>query len=332
MLVEKKHIRLLILLAILLPVAYIIHLLSGEIKVNFKDAVDSIFNFDSSNIQQYIFRNIRIPRVTTALLAGGALSISGLLMQTLFRNPLAGPYVLGLNSGASLFVGIAMLTGVSFFTSSFGIVVNAFLGALLFGFIILAFSKFVTNQLSLLLTGIMLGSFTSSFITIIQSASDAIDLKMFMLWGFGSLQKVTTSSLPYLVLFILGGLLLSLLLTKSLNTLVLGEHQAKLLGINVKRNRYLIIGITSILAGTVTAFCGPIAFVGLAVPNIIRLIFKTQHHGVLILASFLGGALFMITTDIIIQLIAPYFSIPINALTSIVGAPIVVLILFKKLK
>lgn len=330
--IESRHKILILTLAILLPVLAVFNLLSGQIDISLNDAFKSIFSFNNDDVNQVIFRNLRIPRMLMALLAGGALAISGLLMQTLFKNPLAGPYVLGINSGSSLLVGLTIMTGFEFFSSDLGVVINAFLGALIFGLIILAFSKYVVNQLSLLLIGIMLGSFTSSFISILQSSSDAVNLKVFTLWGLGSLSRVTMEHIPLIIAVVFLGVGLALIITKSLNILVLGESEAKLLGVNVKSLRYLIIAITAILSGIVTAYCGPIAFVGLAVPNIVRILFKTQHHLVLVLATFLSGAIFLLLTDTIIQLLAEQIVIPINALTSIVGAPIVVLIVFRKLR
>jgi iron complex transport system permease protein len=310
----------------------VIHLFAGQNDISFSEVWNGIFNFDETNMNQIIGREIRIPRMTTALLAGGALSLAGLLMQTLFKNPLAGPYVLGINSGATLLVGLSILSGVSFFSTDYGIVINALIGAFLFGLIILSFSKFVKNQLSLLLIGIMLGSFTSAFISILQSLSNANELKLFTLWGLGSLQKVTFEQIPMLLVILFVGLLLTLVLAKKLNLLILGESEAKLMGVNVKMTRYVIIGITALFTGVITAFCGPIAFIGLAVPNITRIIFKTQNHHILIITSFIIGAMFLLACDIIIQLLEHQIVIPINALTSIIGAPLVVLIVFRKLK
>ena len=332
MLISKRHRLILIILLALLPLFVFIHLISGQIDISPSDVWLSLTSFDENNMNHIIAKEIRIPRMTMAAVAGGALSIAGLLMQTLFKNPLAGPYVLGINSGATLLVALSIMTGVTFFSSDYGIIINALVGAFLFGLIILSFSRLIKNQVSLLLIGIMLGSFTSAFISILQSLSNAQELKMFTLWGLGSLQKVSIEQLPIILIIIGVGLILTVLLSKRLNVLILGESEAKLMGLNIKFTRYIIIGITALFTGIITAFCGPIAFIGLAVPNIVRLIFKTQNHLVLIIGSFIIGALFLLATDIIIQLLEHKIVIPINALTSIIGAPIVVLIVFKRLR
>ena len=330
--ISRRNKIILIVLLVVLPITMLIHLSAGIYSISFGDIWHGIVNFDPTNTNEIIGREIRVPRMMTALLAGGALSIAGLLMQTLFKNPLAGPYVLGINSGATLMVGLTILTGFSFFSTNLGIILNALIGAFVFGLIILAFSKIVKNQLSLLLIGIMLGSFTSAIVAILQSLSNAQELKLFTLWGLGSLQKITFAQLPIVVIIVFIGLALTALLGKKLNLLILGEKEAKLMGVNIQLTRYYIIGITAILAGVITAYCGPIAFVGLAVPNITRIIFKTQNHHLLIIASFVIGALFLLITDIIIQLLEARIVIPINAITALVGAPVVVLIVFRKLK
>lgn len=332
MLISKRHRVILLILVGLIPLFIIGHLLSGQLDINLADLWNSLFAFDKDNMNHIVAKEIRIPRMTMAALAGGALSVAGLLMQTLFKNPLAGPYVLGINSGATLLVALSIMTGVSFFSSDTGIIVNALVGAFLFGIIILSFSRLVKNQVSLLLIGIMLGSFTSAFISILQSISNANELKVFTLWGLGSLQKVSIEQLPTIIGVVLFGLILTIFLSKRLNLLILGENEAKLMGVNIRSTRYIIIGVTALLTGIITAFCGPIAFIGLAVPNIVRIIFKTQNHIVLILGSFFIGSLFLLTADIFIQLLEHKIVIPINALTSIVGAPIVVLIVFRRLR
>ncbi len=332
MLTERKHTLILIILLVSLPVFALLHLNSGQIDLGIGTMIDSMFSFNNENMNEVIAREIRIPRMLTALLVGGSLSIGGLLMQTLFRNPLAGPYVLGINSGSSLFVAFTIMTGVTFFQSDLGMIINALIGAFLFGLLILFFAGMVRNQISLLLVGIMLGSFTSAFISILETMSHAEELKVYMLWSLGSLQKVEFHQLGIISLIVFLGLIGALLISKQLNLLVLGEREAKSLGLNIKRIRYLIIGITALLTGVITAFCGPIAFVGLAVPNMVRILFKTQHHIVLITASFLLGAIFVMSVDAILQLLESWMVIPINAITSIIGAPIVVIIVFRRLR
>lgn len=317
---------------ILLPITGVIHFMSGHLDIGFGDLINSLFHFDETNTNQLIAREVRIPRMFTALIAGAGLSVAGLLMQTLFNNPLAGPYVLGINSGASLFVAFSIMTGIPFLSSDFGIITNALLGALIFGLIISLFSELVRSQISLLLIGIMLGSFTSAIVSLLEVSSNASELKIFTLWSLGSLSRIEFDQIPLISLVFIIGIVGSLFLVKPLNLLVLGQNQARLLGLNYKRTRFVIIGITAILTGLITAFCGPIAFVGLAVPNLVRILLKTQHHGLLIVSCAFIGGIFVLLCDALIQALENYMLIPINVLTSIIGAPIVVLLILRKLR
>lgn len=330
--ISKRHITIIIALLILLPAVAIVHLFAGQIGLDSGDYVSSIFNYSSSDSYQIIAREIRIPRMFMAIIAGAGLSIAGLLMQTLFNNPLAGPYVLGINSGASLFVAFSIMTGIPFFTSTLGITANALIGAFVFGMIILFFSRFLRSQVSLLLVGLMLGSFTGALVSLLQTTSQSDELKVFTLWALGSLQKVEFEQILPIFSVFLVGIILVTFTSKSLNILVLGEENARLLGVNIKKARLFIIILTALFTGLVTAFCGPIAFIGLAVPNLVRMIFKTQSHLTLLISCALAGSIFILLCDICIQLIEPYVMIPINVFTSIVGAPFVVLIILKKLR
>jgi len=330
--IAKKHSILFFVLIAGLPLFALTHLFAGQISVDFTDVFEALFNYKEQEINQLIIREIRFPRMIMAIIAGAGLSVAGLLMQTLFNNPLAGPYVLGINSGSSLFVALSIMTGIPFFTSEFGLITNALLGAFIFGVIILTFSRFAKTQISLLLIGIMLGSFISAFVSLLQSASDAQELKIFTLWALGSLQKVEFNQLPIVVSTAALGIIGSLFIIKPLNILILGESEAKLLGINIQKTRLIIIAITAILTGLVTAFCGPIAFVGLAVPNLVRILFKTQNHKVLVFANLLFGGIFILLCDIFIQLLEPYFMLPINVLTSMIGAPLVIFFILNRLK
>ncbi len=319
------------ILVTLLPIIAFIHLSSGAISIGFSDFYSALTNFDAQSTNQLIIKEFRFPRLIMGIIAGGGLSVAGLLMQTLFNNPLAGPNILGINSGASLFVAFSLMSGVPFFSSDFGTIISALLGAFAFGLLILAFSMVVKSNVSLLLIGIMLGSFTGAFVSILQAVSNPEDLKMFIMWAMGSLQQVEFSQLPIIFIFFLIGLLSCLFVVKSLNTLVLGENQALMLGIQVKYIRIFLIAITAILTGLITAFCGPIAFVGLAVPNIVKLLFKTQSHRTLLIGSLLVGSIFLLICDIFVQLIESTIHIPINAITSIIGAPFVIIIVLKRL-
>lgn len=332
MTLKKRDLFLFLSLLLALSLAVILHLSSGQIAITFSEFWDALFNFDQNNTQHIIAREFRVPRVTMAILAGAGLSISGMLMQTLFNNPLAGPYVLGINSGSSLFVAFTMMTGLTFFQSDLGIITSALIGALIFGFIILGFSLFVKSHISLLLIGLMLGSFTGSIISILQTFSTAQELKAFTMWTMGSLQQVQLHQLPMIVVLFIFGIFLSLFLIKPLNVLVVGEKSAAVLGMNIRTIRIATIAITALFTGSITAFCGPIAFVGLAVPNMTRYLFKSQSHGKLILANLFFGALFLVLSDTIIQLLEHKIQLPINAFTSIIGAPLIILIVLKRLK
>lgn len=310
----------------------LIHLNSGPTEISIKEFFNSLFNFDSKLQNQQIVRYLRVPRTVMAMVAGAGLSIAGLLMQTLFNNPLAGPYVLGINSGSSLFVAFSIMTGIPFFLSDFGIIINALIGAFLFGILILFFTRFVRNHISLLLIGLMLGYFTSAIVLILQTASEAQQLKLFALWSMGSLEKVQFDQLGIILMVFIVGIGGTIFLVKPLNLLITGENNAKLLGVNILQIRIVIIAITAILTGIITAYCGPIAFVGLAVPNMVRMLFKTQNHFTLIVASAIIGSAYLLLVDIVIQVFEPLFRIPINAFTSIIGAPIVVFMLLKRIK
>jgi iron complex transport system permease protein len=329
---KKRDLFLFILLSSVLVLAIFLHLISGQIAISFSEFSAAIFHFDPNNTKHIVALEFRLPRVTMALLAGAGLSISGMLMQTLFNNPLAGPYVLGINSGSSLFVAFSMMTGFAFFQTDFGIITSALIGALIFGFVILGFSLFVKSHISLLLIGLMLGSFTGSIISILQTFSSAQELKAFTMWTMGSLQHVQLQQLPIILLLFMLSVFLCLFLIKPLNVLVLGENTTAALGMNVKRIRIATISITALFTGLITAFCGPIAFVGLAVPNVTRYLFRTQSHSKLLVANFFLGAIFLLLSDTIIQLLEHKIQLPINAFTSIIGAPIIILIVLKRIK
>lgn len=328
---EKRHRILLIIALVLLPVLAYFHLTIGQIQLSSADFYNAFFNYSDSETGQLLVREFRLPRLIMAIVAGSSLAIAGMLMQTLFNNPLAGPYILGINSGASLAVALGTLSGISLFSSNIGLIGLALIGALVFGFIVLGFSLFVRNSLSLLLVGIMIGSFTSAITSLLQTISSADSLKVFTIWGMGSLQQVELSQLGIITVFFILGIFFSFFLIKPLNALVLGENASLLLGVPVKNLRIIIIVITALLAGLVTAFCGPIAFVGLAIPNLCKMLFKTQQHLVLLLGNILLGALFLISCDILVQGLEPLILVPINVIISIVGAPFVIFIILKRL-
>jgi iron complex transport system permease protein len=304
----------------------------GQIKVSVSDIQNALFDYDNSETSQLLIREFRLPRLIMACIAGAGLSLAGMLMQTLFNNPLAGPYVLGINSGASLMVAICLLTGFQFFGTSLGLISSALIGALVAGMLMMSITGFLRSQVSLLLVGLMFGSFTSAIVSLLEASSGAEQLKSFTLWSMGSLQNVLLEQITLILLFFALGILLCLLIVKPLNLLVLGENAASLLGINIKQTRIIVLVVTALLTGLVTAFCGPIAFVGLAVPNITRILLKTQNHGFLILGNLLIGSLFLVLCDIFIQVLENTVQLPINVLTSMIGAPFVIFVLIRKAK
>lgn len=327
---SNKVLLLLVLISILLLAGMGLRI--GDIPTDFLDVYHAVFNYSEQNLSELIIREIRLPRITIAIIAGAALSIAGMLMQTLFQNPLAGPYVLGINSGSSLMVALGILSGVGFFNSELGLIGSALLGAFVFGLFVLFTASFIRSQIGLLLFGVMLGSFVGAIITIIEASSQVDALKAFALWSMGSLNGVSVDQLPVISFVFVLGCLGTLLIVKPLNMLVLGEEECRLTGFNVKRLRLSIVFITALFTGLVTAFCGPIAFVGLAVPNLTRMLFKTQNHFLLLTANLLFGAFFVLSCDLLIQALSETILIPINALTSLVGAPFVIYILIRKLR
>ena len=329
----KKRIPFILVCSLLLvPLSAFIHLSTGEITVSLSDFFSAFFDFNADNSTHILIREFKFPRIFMAILAGGGLALSGMLLQTLFNNPLAGPYVLGINSGASLIVALTLMSGFEFFGTDFGLIGSALIGAFLAGIIMMAVAHRIRSQISLLLVGLMFGSFTSALVSILESISGAESLKTFTLWSMGSLQQVEFSQLPLIGFVFICGVILSFFLIKPLNMLVIGERSAGLLGLKISQVRFLIMGITSLLAGLITAYCGPIAFVGLAVPNLTRILLRTQNHRWLILGNLFFGAVFLLLCDSIIQLFSKQIALPINAFTSIIGAPFVVFILMRKLK
>ncbi len=290
----------------------------------------SLAGGDQLSDNGFILHEFRVPRTVMAILAGGGLSLAGLLMQTLFNNPLAGPYVLGINSGSSLLVALCLLSGIPFFSTDLGVITGAIAGAAIMGMILLTFALFVRSILSLLLIGLMIGSFSGAFVSVLQSYSSAESLKVFTMWSLGSLQNTAPGQLPVILLFFITGILLTILLNKPLNALVLGEFHARNLGISVKRVRIVIIVVTALFTGLITAYCGPIAFVGLAVPNLVRILFRTQNHRVLLPGTLLAGSCFMLFCDYVIKLFENTLPLPVNALTSLIGAPFVVFLILKR--
>lgn len=314
----------LILLSIITAVLVWINLFFGSTTLSFGDI--------HTGAAHTIFYEIRLPKTITALLAGGGLAVAGLLMQTLFRNPLAGPYVLGISSGASLFVAIAMILfgGVTnYFAGKSLISLAAISGALLVMSFILFISKRSKSNTTVLLVGIMFSQILGAIQGIIEYISNPVSLKSFVIWGMGTVSNTTNADLLFFVPIVVFVFVLTLFLSRSLNALLLNESYAQNLGINVSRLRILIILVAALITGIITAFCGPIAFVGLSVPIASRLIFKTSHQLHQLLYCFLLGAITLLLCDSISQIISNTYMLPINTITTIMGSPVVIYLLFK---
>ena len=335
---KKNHYILFICFTILLAIFFLMDLISGQVSIPLKEIFKILLGQESSkSTWEYIILNFRLPKAITAILVGMGLSISGLLMQTLFRNPLAGPYVLGLSSGSSLGVAFVIL-GAGFLPSflnevvlsNYGIVLASCLGSFLVVLAILIVAQRLRNTMSILIFGLMFGSFAGAIVNVLTYFSSAEKLQKFTFWSMGNLGNLSWNSIGILGTVVGCGLLLSLFSIKSLDALLLGENYAKSVGLNFKKARLIIIIATSILAGSITAFAGPIAFIGLAVPHIAKLIFQTSNHKTLFFSTHLIGGILMLICDIISQM--PYLSmtLPINAITSIMGAPVVIWLLIGK--
>ncbi len=301
-------------------------LLSGSIALGPGDLLRRLAGLKVlSRQQETILFNFRIPRVLTALLAGAALPLCGLQMQTLFRNPLAGPYVLGISSGASLGAALVVLgVGASALVSPWSLNLAAWAGALMVMFLLLLVSFRIRDGITLLILGIMFSSGLAAIISILQFFSGADALKSFVIWSMGSLGSVTGPQLLVMSLSLLPLILLSLGMGKLLNALILGEDYARTMGIRMKRSRALILFATSIMAGTITAFCGPIGFVGIAVPHIARMIFRQSDHRILLPASMLTGMVLLVVSDLLTRMPGSDKVLPINAVTSLIGIPVVI--------
>lgn len=310
----------------------------GSVNIPFKDVYTSLTGGEASkSTWEYIIINYRLPKAITAVLVGTGLSISGLLMQTLFRNPLAGPYVLGLSSGASLGVAFVIL-GAGFLPSflrtialsSYGIVLASTLGSTLVLLMVLVVSQRLRDTMAILIVGLMFGSFTTAIVSVLTYFSTAEQLQKFTFWSLGNLGNLSWKSITVLAISVGFGLILSAGSIKPLNALLLGENYAKSMGLNFKKARLIIIFATSILAGSITAFAGPIAFIGLAVPHIAKLTFQTSNHMILFWSTLLFGAIIVLFCDIVSQMPGFDVTLPINAITSIIGAPVVIWLLIRK--
>lgn len=328
-------------LVFLLLVLFILDIGLGSVRIPFLEALKILVGQSTDNqAWEAIVLKIRLPRSVTAILVGAALSVGGLQMQTLFRNPLAGPSVLGITAGASLGVAAVMLTAGTVTTvfsirqldpgSSWLIVLAATLGAAMILVVILAISFRIKDNVVMLIVGIMVANITVAIVSIWQYFSDPEQIQEYLLWTFGSLGGVTNEQLRVLGLIVLIGVTLSLLLSKTLNALLLGEDYAQSMGLNIRRSRIMIIVVTSLLAGSITGFCGPIGFIGIAVPHLTRSFLNTSDHKILIPSTVLVGGILMLLCDIISQVPGSQTVLPVNAITAMIGSPVVIWIIVKR--
>ncbi|MDB2606643.1 iron ABC transporter permease [Zobellia sp.] len=329
----------LLLLALFL-VALVLNICLGSVSIPFSETLTSVFGGAIQNTAwEYIIWNYRIPKAFTAILVGAGLSLSGLLMQTLFRNPLAGPFVLGISSGASLgaaflIMGSAALTsllGFSFITDVSLAIVSS-IGSFVVLLAVISVASKVKDTMALLIIGLMFGSISGAIVSVLSYFSNAEKLQQFVYWSFGSVGNLSWHQLGLLFIIVFIGILLAVFSIKPLNAFLLGENYARSMGVNLIRSRYLIIISAGLLAGSITAFSGPIAFIGLAVPHLTRQIFNTTEHRILVPAVLLYGSILMLICDTIAQLPNSAEVLPINAITSILGAPVVIWLLIRKRK
>ena len=328
-----------ILLSLLLVILFVASLLLGSVSLQVKEVLGVILGQEVDPQTRILVTHFRLPKAITALIVGAALSASGLQMQTLFRNPLAGPYVLGISSGASLGVSLfllgAPLLGVSVASETLrniGVVGSAWIGAALILAVIMAVSVRLKDIMAILILGMMFGSAASAIVQILQYLSPDSALKSFVVWTMGSLSGVSLQQLGLMSGIVVAGLALSINLIKPLNLLLLGENYARTMGLNIRWIRFLLFASTTLLAGTVTAFCGPIGFIGIAVPHVARMLTGNADHRVLMPASMLMGSVTMLLCDIIAQLPGHEMVLPVNTITALLGIPIIVLVIVRNRK
>lgn len=323
-------------LTIALAVLAICGLLTGTTEVPLADVWDALLGRATDIGTETIVLKMRLPKVAVAIAAGAALSASGLQMQTLFRNPLAGPYVLGINSGASL--GVALFTlampmlgiGTASWLVSFGVTGVAWIGSAAILMLVMWLSRKIKNINTILIIGMMLGSAISAIVGILQYMGTEESLKAFIVWTMGSLGTVTTEQLQILLPIVIVGIMLAIVAIKPLDVLLLGESYARTMGVNIKRTRLIIFLSTTLLAGTITAFCGPIGFIGLAMPHLARMTFRTANHRVLMPATILWGAVSMLLCSLLCDIVARSgVMLPVNTITSLLGVPIIIYVVIR---
>lgn len=327
-----------IILTLAIMLLFVLNLVMGSVSIPFDDTFRILLgDYDVKPSWQFIIMQSRLPQALTASLCGSALAASGLMLQTAFRNPLAGPSVFGINSGAGLGVALVMLflggsisAGSVNLTGFVAVLVAAFLGAMAVMAIIFFFSTIVRSHVMLLIIGIMIGYIANSAISLFNFFATDEGVKSYLVWGLGSFGGVPMRIMPWFALITIIGLIGSLLLIKPLNALMLGDHYAENLGVHIIRTRNWLLIITGLLTAVTTAFCGPVAFIGLAVPHIARLLLKTDNHRSLLPATMLMGAAIALLCNLISFLPGENGIIPLNAITPLIGAPVIIYVILKK--
>lgn len=329
-----------VLLFLLLVLLFLLDIALGSARIPLNSVISILSGNSEKESWQYIILNFRLPKALTAILVGAGVAVAGLNMQTLFKNPLADTSILGIGHGASLGVALFVLASVllpgilphGLQYNNWGLILAATLGAGLVLICVSAIAASLNDLVSILIIGVMIGFVTGALVSILQFFSDPELIKSYLVWTFGSLAGVTWSQLSVMAPVVILGLLFTLFLPKSMNALLLGENYAASVGVKVSIIRNCLILVTSVLSGTITAFTGPIAFIGIAVPHAARLIFRTSDHRILIPATILCGAIIMTACDIISQLPGGQTVLPVNSVTSLIGAPLVVYIVIKSRK
>jgi len=331
----------LLFLVVALVLLFVLDLLSGSVSISLFQSISALYHPSSADPQiSTILFQFRIPKAITAVLAGAALSVAGLQMQTIFRNPVAGPDILGVSSGASLGVALFVLsTGLIFkgsllfsISGSLGIVLAAWIGAGCMMLLIVLLASRLHDLMTVLILGILISGAIMAVVNVLQYFSSESSLKSFVVWTMGSLGSTTRDQLWILAPAVLVGLMVAMLSSKFLDAFLLGENYARSMGMNLRLAYLLTFASTSILAGSITAFCGPIGFIGIIVPHLARRVFQTSLHSKLIPVTMLMGAVVMLVGDLISQLPGYGTTLPINSVTSLLGVPVVVWIIFKNKK
>jgi len=335
---KKVRIILYLVLPISIIVLFAANLLMGAVDIPAADVMAILFGRESDHTAwNYIVLESRLPQAVTAMFCGASLAVSGLMLQTAFRNPLAGPSIFGINSGASVGVALVMLLwGGSISTEAFSlsgfvaVLTAAFVGAMLVLALIMLLSLVVKDNVMLLIAGIMIGYIASSAISLLNFFATEEGVQSYMVWGLGNFGGVSLDRLPLFIGVSAFGLLVAILMVKPLNALLLGDQYAQNLGFNIKRVRHLLLFVTGLLAAITTAFCGPVAFIGLAVPHIARLILGTENHRNLLPATILTGAATAMLANLVCILPGDNGVIPLNAVTPFLGAPVIIYVIAKR--